>query len=155
MKFVWVAAALVLAGCGKDSGSEAKGNSPYAGVWMQANEAQELRTTGKIESLCPELRKDADTIIVNVRLVDSFGTTFLYVPDENPDRMKMGEIANDGNYKSTMQELGDNGQTRVSMENDQLIFHYRFGKSETKMPYLRSSAGEARAYYAAQEACRH
>lgn len=152
MKLVLILAAMFAVGCGK-SGSGGGGNSPFAGIWFQEDEAQELRKTGKMESLCPEVRKNPNARIVNFRLIDPNGQTFLYVLEGNDRTLKMGELANDGSFKMTAKGMVENMSIFVSRSGDVLTFHFRSGKSEGKMNYLRSSRDEARAYYQAQANC--
>ena len=127
------------------------------GVWIQKDEAEQLRATGKIDSICEEVKKDPNSSIMNVRLVEANGTTYIYNPQVGKiEQLKMGVITASGDFTPTpffKDQIG-NATVRVSVSGDVLSFGYKYGQSEIAMDYLRSTDTEARQYYAAQEACK-
>jgi hypothetical protein len=132
-------------------------NDKVLGAWLAKDEATELRSTGKLESLCPELKKEPDVMIMNARLIDSDGSVYLYNPDlPNGGRYpqaKMGVIGNDGvmtlspNFKS---QAGFGNVTITQV--DATTLHFDFG-GNLGMDYVRSNESEVRAYFNAQKAC--
>lgn len=127
------------------------------GIWMQKNEADELRSTGTVEYVCQEVKKYPKRSIMNVRIVERNGTTYAYNPNIGKIKeLKIGVItaskgfAPSGSFKD---QLGP-ATIKVDIDGDVLSFTYKFGESEITMDYLRSSETEARQYYAIQEACK-
>jgi len=126
-------------------------------IWMQKNEAEELRTTGKIQSVCEEVKKNPKYKIMNVRLVDSTGATYAYDPKIGKiEELKIGTLDPSGSFFLTgfFQEQLGNVAVRVSMSNDVMTFSYFFGSSKISTDYLRSYDEEAGFYYSMQEACK-
>jgi hypothetical protein len=151
---------LVACGGGSNNGASASTGGQTSivgaevqGVWIQKSEAEELRTTHKIESLCEEVRKDPNVKIMNVRLIDSSGVTYIYDPQAGKiEELNMGTLAPSGIFtpsKLTKDMIGD-ATVKITAKNNVLTFT----AGGLSMEYLRSSDGEARQYYAAQEACK-
>lgn len=128
----------------------------YEGLWIEKDEAQELRSTGKLNSLCAEVRKDPDATIMNVRLIANDGTTYVWDPDIGKrDELKMGTLSRSGSF--AVAGLASNSLNNIavhaSVSGDDLKFTFGNGAG-IDMEYLRSSATEVRQYYVAEAACR-
>ena len=165
LTLILVATLLALSGCGsKDSQSDlgsqggAQVDNSMQGLWLQKNEANELRSTGKLESLCEEIRKEPNVKIVNMRLIDADGSNYLYIPQvgKRPET-KIGTVDASGKYTpvdSHKDKVGD-GEVTAKLVDGELVFTYFFRNfGNVTNSYLKSSEEEAVRYYAAQEACK-
>ncbi len=129
--------------------------SDFKGIWIEKSEAEELRSTGQLESLCEEMRKDPVGMVSNVRLIDKSGDIYIFVPDQDKtEALKMGTIVSNGVILSPdFQEQLEGGELKVSLKDDALIFTLISGGFDFQMFYLRSTENEAKSYFAAQARC--
>lgn len=138
--------------------SVASATSPLEGIWLDQEEAQELRTTGKLQSLCEEVRKDPASQIVNSRLIERSGDVYLYDPrSPKIPEAKMGNI-NLKTGKMTLvpaykQQMGP-GEIRAVVAGSKLTFVFRSGKTEVGLDYVRSTRDELMKYFAALDSCK-
>jgi hypothetical protein len=131
------------------------------GVWILKSDAEELRSTGKLLSLCEEMKKDPHSnsyIYMNVRFVETSGTTYIYDPRiDKVGQVKLGVIGPSGTFIPTpllKGRIGD-ASVKVVVSGDKLTFSYTYRKSFFDEDYLRSSEQEVSQYYSAQEACKN
>jgi len=135
-------------------------DAPFAtmeGIWFQKNQAEELRATGQVASVCEEVRSNPNVTIMNVRLIESDGTTYIYNPQIGKvDQLKFGLAQASGDFYPTpfFQEQIGNATVKVSVSEDVLSFTYKYGETAITMDYLRSSELEANQFYAVQDECR-
>lgn len=151
-------------GCDSSGGGGSKTKNPdlvtiaqvSETLWLQKSDAEELRRTGSMKSLCEEIQKNPNTIVMNMRSIDQDGEIDLYHPKvKNEDILNIGRLSDDGTVViSKNYEANIPGATvRVTLNGDILTFTYSFDQSSAKMDYLRSSEEEALEYYGAQEDC--
>lgn len=157
--------ALVLAqtACGKYHRVSQEGEaSRFKGYWLEKTEAEELRRTGKLESLCAQIKKDG--IAYNLRKIDEKGNEFLVLNQgvdaagtlTASDVQKISTINSAGQLKlepDFKKQLSQNTAIMARMEGDLLIETTSSGKGSLSIYYLRSNATEAAQYFAAQKAC--
>lgn len=152
----------ILSACGSDKTQDnapAPG-SPFQGLWLQQNNAEELRSTGRLDSICAELRSDP-AVIINTRLIDAAGIAYAYYPRfGRPAELQTGTIANDGKFTpagSRDKKFNITGGI-ASIHGDVLDFVYQTDHPlvpVAAMSYLRSSEAEINQFFAAQEACQN
>lgn len=160
-----LALVISLSACSGSNGGSAADNeggidasaTGMQGIWMQKNEAEELRSTGTIEYICQEVKKYPTRSIMNVRIVEGNGTTYLYNPKIGKIKeLKLGVITPSKGFATSarFKDQFENAAVKVDIDGDVLSFSYKFGENEMTMDYLRSSEKEARQYFAIQEACK-
>ncbi len=158
MKYGVLLLSVIFIGCSSDSSGGGSGDfSPFAGIWLEKNDAEELRTTGALESLCEDLKDNPGLTIENMRFVEGDGSLYTYVPEDiSVKNRKLGLLEDSGNFiPSASYKEGLNGTTMsASIASDELTLTYNSKNASYAMQFLRSSINEAKAYYAAQEACR-
>lgn len=126
------------------------------GLWIQKDEAEELRTTGKVQSLCEEIKKDPGTLILNIRTIDADGAMYIHhpaLPKIGP--LKLGQLSEQGVLKVEplyAPELGEAGVI-VTAKQDVLTFSVTSDAGTLELEYLRATEDEARKYFEAQAAC--
>ncbi len=148
-------------GGSKDGSGGAQGSgatvSGAPGIWLAKEEAEELRATGRIESICAEVKQDPDYTVMNTRLIDESGVVYLYDPKVGKiEEMKMGVIDSSGKLNVSgffKEDVGD-AEFKVVVENDILkVTAYAQGNT-IPMEYVRSSDDELTKYYLFQDSCR-
>ncbi len=148
---------LSLTACGKYHRVSQEGEvSRFKGYWLEKSEAEELRRTGKLESLCAEIKKDG--MAYNLRQFDSNGNEFIVFDVGQPaDRLqKISTINSSGQMKlepEFRKEVSQNTAVMARVEGDLLIETTSTGKESLSISYVRSNATEASQYFAAQKAC--
>jgi hypothetical protein len=158
--FILLTCALVTACGGNSDSHNLATSSPFQGYWLQKDEAEELRATGRMDSLCPELHRDP-AVIINTRLIDAGGSVYAYNPAfGRVAEMLMGSVTNDGAFTPPPSRADKHGITkgRASIQDGTLTFTFELKNDlvpRASMSYLRSDEQEIRRYFAAQEACIH
>lgn len=157
--FLVIACALATACGGKLESRNLASNSAFQGHWLQKSDAEELRATGRLDSLCPELRRNP-AVIINTRLIDAGGQVYAYNPAFGRSaEMLMGTISDDGTFKMNPAKAGSTGITKgtASIQNGVLTFVFDTNSElfpRMSASYLRSSEEEIRQYFKAQDDCR-
>lgn len=129
------------------------------GIWLKKSDAEELRSTQKVASLCEDIRKDPDAKITHTRFVKENGGTYLYNPDTGLQAtFKIGVLKNSGEFKATE-------SFKTAMNQANIRFTYAHGiltehflglenMPSVSVDYVRTTDAELKMYFAAQDACK-
>ncbi len=131
--------------------------SSREGLWLQKDEAEELRATGKVESLCEEIKKDRFLVILNARAIEPDGSVYIYTPQLGKvEQLKLGTLGADGTLAASpfMADQMADATINVTATDATLTFNFKRNDFAVEMDYLRSNDDEIAKYYAAQEACK-
>lgn len=129
-----------------------------ADLWLQERDALELRSTGNVQSLCSDLINSPETVIMNVRLIDENGDTYMYAPSVGiKPELKIGTALPGGKFVVSKDyvEKFNNAKITLTIKDDTLTFNFDFKDATAKMPYLKSTELEVAEYYRAQDRCKN
>lgn len=131
----------------------------YEGLWLDQGEATELRTTGKLQSRCAEVKKHGSPA-TNTRLIDREGNVFAYNPNlQTQSKIQMGKVNARGQMKldgaSKLEGLEGVRSVRVDKLREEILkVSYEGDKGSLgSAQYVRTTEAEIQQYFAAQQAC--
>lgn len=155
MLFMFIA---LVSGCGGSSYPRPTPvpRSPFAGIWLESGEAEELRLTGQLLSLCEESR--LGTRSTNARKIDDHGNVFIYLPafSESQALRKIGTLSLTGEFtdQGFLRGALRQARLRVRLQENKLVFtSFMDAQPPTEVAYVRSTSEEVHQYYRAQSQC--
>src|SRR5438105_1194587 len=110
---------LALSGCHSNGGGPIPGSltgTGFVGLWIQKEDADALRATGKISStLCDDIHKEKEkTVVLNVWAIENDGSIYAYAPKFGEvDYFKMGTLAPSGAFTVTGRLTDDYKDTTI------------------------------------------
>jgi hypothetical protein len=159
----------VLSACG---GGETSGKKPeqkdelkqekldgtgFIGIWLDQEDAEELRDTGTLKSQCEKLKEDPKLKNTKIRLIDVMGETYIYSPHvEDVSRLellgilyKTGDFILERGYQNEIRGF----ITKVTVQANILKFIYQKDGHAEEHAFVSSTENEVKKYFAAIEAC--
>ncbi len=127
----------------------------FPGLWLEKKDADELRTTGKMESYCPELKKNPDRQITNVRLIEPSGEVYLYDPTVKGGKSeKIGDLTKDGKMVPAgfLKTFANGRDFKATLHDEILNLALEDGAG---IDYVRTTRTELLYYYGALKSCRY
>lgn len=155
-----LAAILSLAACNpgvSDGTRRSIAGTEYPGIWLQKKDADELRSTGKMDSYCPELKRYPNSKVINSRLIEPSGNVYAYDPAvPNRFEMKIGVLQPDGKLKSSeFAKLATGGHDMKASVKDGILHIAVDSEGSVGIEYVRSNAAEIKRYVTALDNCRN
>ena len=162
--FSLIVAGFILQACHSGgSNSDAKKesvDSAMVGLWVDKNQSEELKDTGKLESLCSKMKaepligKPSDT-----RLIEKSGAVFIYTPDHQ--HVPLGTVSKNGDFslRGDFKSANPNANAILSMkvDGDILTINANYSNSkgsvDVKTEYVRTNSEDIRKYFEAIDAC--
>lgn len=157
----WLCAVIALSACSpkgpdKSEGSSKQTLSQFEGIYLDKEEADSLRTTGRVtEKTCERGRVDGYTI-GNAYIINSAGEARGYYPQWNiPEGSKAAFTINPDHtvtyHHDAANEMPENLVIRARVTAQDLVIYASFEGKEFTMPYARSNKEEVLKYFDYQE----
>lgn len=162
-----MATALVLftVACGNGTGhaGRAKVNSAQktevkltSGLWMRQDQANELRSTGKLDSACEALKADSENAMVIAQTDDSNNLYMRGPVSELSEDTRVGQMTKDGFVLSETQKKESSEQIDVKEANGVLTISSRKANAEQPpVSFVSVNQEEVQKYFAAFEGCKN
>lgn len=150
--------ATLMVACSKKKSSGGSGDvGRFKGLWMQEEQANELRKTGKIDSVCADKAKNGGTYAAFWNF-DEKGNVRLYSLERGQAMppQDLGAVDGSGGFKpSPMMAKDMEPSTRYSalVSGDRLVMTAALGQKHVDMTFVRSSEEEAKTFYRLQDEC--